>query len=75
MTGNTEMYWLVTDALKKKGRAVDQNQSVSGVTTICLMQHDTSPSHRVDQVDEWQDYGPQDLVKVSQCIQIAIDKM
>uniref|UniRef100_A0A673XP68 Dishevelled segment polarity protein 2 n=1 Tax=Salmo trutta TaxID=8032 RepID=A0A673XP68_SALTR len=26
-----------------------ENQSVSGVTTICLIQHDTSPSHRVDQ--------------------------
>ena len=28
---------------------MDQNQSVSGVTTICLMQCDTSPLHRVDQ--------------------------
>ncbi len=27
-----------------------ENQSVSGVTTICLMQCNTSPSHRVDQV-------------------------
>ncbi len=27
-----------------------QNQSVSGVTTICLTQCNTSPSHRVDQV-------------------------
>ncbi len=27
-----------------------KNQSVSGVTTICLMQCNTSPSHRVDQV-------------------------
>ena len=26
-----------------------ENQSVSVVTTICLMQCDTSPSHRVDQ--------------------------
>ncbi len=26
------------------------NQSVSGVTTICLMQCNTSPLHRVDQV-------------------------
>ncbi len=26
------------------------NQSVSGVTTICLMRFNTSPSHRVDQV-------------------------
>ena len=26
------------------------NQSVSGVTTICLTQCNTSPSHRVDQV-------------------------
>jgi hypothetical protein len=28
---------------------VDQKQSVTGVTVICLMQRDTSPSHRVDQ--------------------------
>ena len=41
MTGNTDMHLLVTDTLEK--------QSLSGVTTICLMQHDTSPSHRVDQ--------------------------
>ncbi len=27
-----------------------ENPSVSGVTTICLMQCNTSPSHRVDQV-------------------------
>jgi len=27
-----------------------ENQSVSGVTTICLTQSNTSPSHRVDQV-------------------------
>ncbi len=27
-----------------------ENQSVSGVTTICLMQCNTSPTHRVDQV-------------------------
>ncbi len=27
-----------------------ENQSVPGVTTICLMQGNTSPSHRVDQV-------------------------
>ncbi len=27
-----------------------ENLSVSGVTTICLMQCNTSPSHRVDQV-------------------------
>ncbi len=27
-----------------------ENQSVSGVTTICLTQCNTSPSHRVDQV-------------------------
>ncbi len=36
------------------------NQSVSGVTTICLTQCNTSPSHRVDQVVDcglW-DVGP-----------------
>ncbi len=27
-----------------------ENQSVSGVTTICLTQFNTSPLHRVDQV-------------------------
>ncbi len=34
-----------------------ENQSVSGVTTICLTQCNTSPSHRVDQVvdcDLWE---------------------
>ena len=39
-TGNTDMHLVVTDTL---------NQSVSGVTTICLMQCDTSSSHRDDQ--------------------------
>ncbi len=37
-----------------------ENQSVSGVTTICLMQCNTSLSHRVDQVVDfglW-DVGP-----------------
>ncbi len=37
-----------------------ENQSVSGVTTICLTQCNTSPSHRVDQVvdcDLW-NVGP-----------------
>ncbi len=29
---------------------MSENQSVSGVTTICLTQCNTSPSHRVDQV-------------------------
>ncbi len=29
---------------------LSENQSVSGVTTICLTQCNTSPSHRVDQV-------------------------
>ena len=28
-------------------------QSVSGVTTICVMQQDTSPLHRVDQAIEY----------------------
>ncbi len=37
-----------------------ENQSVSGVITICLTQCNTSPSHRVDQVVDcglW-DVGP-----------------
>ena len=34
--------------IKKRGRG-SENQSVSGVATICLMQRATSPSHRVDQ--------------------------
>jgi hypothetical protein len=42
MTGNIDMHLLVTDSFKRKGSGVDQNQSVSGVTTICLMQRDTS---------------------------------
>jgi hypothetical protein len=40
------MHLLVTDTLKGHG---SENQSVSGETTICLIQRDTSPSHRVDQ--------------------------
>ncbi len=32
------------------GPGGSENQSVSGVTTICLTQCNTSPSHRVDQV-------------------------
>ncbi len=32
------------------GSGGSENQSVSGVTTICLTQSNTSPSHRVDQV-------------------------
>ncbi len=32
------------------GSRGSENQSVSGVTTICLTQCNTSPSHRVDQV-------------------------
>jgi hypothetical protein len=31
--------------------------------------------HEVMAADEWHDNGPQDLVMVSLCIQIAIDKM
>ncbi len=33
-----------------EGPGGSENQSVSGVTTICLTQCNTSPSHRVDQV-------------------------
>ena len=40
MTGNTDMHLLVIDTFKEKGRAV---------ATIYVMQHDTAPSHRVDQ--------------------------
>ena len=35
--------------LKKKVGHGSENQSISGVTTICLMQRDTSPWHRADQ--------------------------
>ena len=43
MSGNTDL--LVTDTFLKK----KVYQSVSGATIICLVQRDTSPSHRVDQ--------------------------
>ena len=46
MTGNTDMQLLVTDTL---GVWIRKPVIVSGVTTICLMQHDTSPSNKVDQ--------------------------
>ena len=50
MIGNTDMHLLVTDTLKKGlGAWIKKKQSVSGVTTICLMQRDTSPLHNVDQ--------------------------
>ncbi len=42
------------------GGGASENQSVSGVTTICLKQCSTSPSHRVEQVVDcglW-DVGP-----------------
>jgi hypothetical protein len=49
MTGNADMHLLVTDTNKKKyGRGL-ANQSVFCATTICLMQRETSPLHRVDQ--------------------------
>ena len=41
MNGNTYMHLLTTDHLKPV--------SIVCVTTICCMQRDTSPSHRVDQ--------------------------
>ena len=47
MNGNTDLHLLVTDTLKN-GRGPEK-QSLSGLNTICLMQRDTSPSHRVDQ--------------------------
>ena len=47
MTGNADMHMLVTDTLKNGSGS--ENQPVSGSTTNCLMQCDTSPSHRVDQ--------------------------
>ncbi len=40
----------LSDALKRILLGGGENQSVSGVTTICLMQCNTSPSHRVGQV-------------------------
>ncbi len=40
--GHSKMYW--------GGGGGSENQSVSGVTTSCLTQCNTSPSHRVDQV-------------------------
>ena len=50
MTGNTDMHLLVTDTLiKNKVGLESENQSVSGVTTIYLIQRDTFPSHGVDQ--------------------------
>jgi hypothetical protein len=38
--------------LKKGEEHGSENQSVSGVITICFMQSDTSPLHRVDQAVE-----------------------
>ena len=49
MTGNKDMHLLVTDTLKKGEGRGSENQSESGVTTIGLIQSNTSPSHRVDQ--------------------------
>ena len=46
MTGNTDIHLLVTDSFKKKSSGVNHKTIV---TNICLMQHNTSPSHRVDQ--------------------------
>ena len=48
MTGNTDMHLLVTDTVpyKKKYGRWSENQWVSGVTTICLMQRNKSHSHR-----------------------------
>ncbi len=48
------MYYIIFNSgdcyLVCVARADTENQSVSGVTTICLTQCNTSPSHRVDQV-------------------------
>ncbi len=43
------VYILMNDAFIYRPGGFE-NQSVSGVTTICLTQCNTSPSHRVDQV-------------------------
>ena len=43
--GHSEMY-----SFALLGGGGSENQSVSGLTTICLTQCNTSPSHRVDQV-------------------------
>jgi hypothetical protein len=48
MTGNTDMHLLVTVAFKNKKGAWIRKTAISGVTSICLMQNDTSPSRRVD---------------------------
>jgi hypothetical protein len=48
----THMQTHITFAFSSRYGA--ENQSVSGGTTICLMQCNTSPSHRIDQaVDLW----------------------
>ena len=52
MTGNTDMHLLFTDTFKKMEWRGSENQSVSGVTTIYLMQRNISPSHRVDQAGD-----------------------
>jgi hypothetical protein len=54
MTGNKDLHLLVTDTLKESYGFGSEKQALSGVTTICLTQRDTSPSHRVDQAV---DYG------------------
>jgi hypothetical protein len=41
------------------------------VTWLCIIML----RHEVMVVDEWLDNGPQDLITVSLCIQIAISKM
>jgi hypothetical protein len=49
MTGNTDMHLFITNTLTKKVEAWIRNHSVSGVTTICLLQWNTYSSHRDDQ--------------------------
>ena len=49
MTGKTDMHLLVTNTFKKRQGHGSKNKSVFGMTTMCLIKRDTSPSHRVDQ--------------------------
>jgi hypothetical protein len=55
------------------------NWDIFNFQELCTDPCDTGPciivlKHEVMAVDEWHDNGPQDLVMVSLCIQIAIDK-
>jgi hypothetical protein len=56
------------------------NLDIFSFHELCTDPSDMGPciivlKHKVMVADEWHDNGPQDLVTVSLCIQIAIDKM